>query len=475
MAASPGNLDMRVEASAIDGEIPSELRGGRVLSNGPGWTKIGGRIAHPFDGHGYLRAFEFDADGGCSVRARFIETAVYRDERKAQRIVHRGLATNVDDAFYKNIGRGKPRNVANTTIVRWRDRLLAGWEGGAPHALDARTLETIGEETFGGAITGQATLAHMHYDGARDRLVLCSVAMGPKTRVTFREVDASGRVVSERVATIEGALFAHDFAITDDWYVLGANPLTMKFGELAKTLLGSSTLLRSIAVDGAKPGRFYLIPRKEQGPMRVVEAPDRVFVVHFANAFQAGDEVVIDACVFHHFAFGEEFGYTGPHTPFDPALPDRRAPQRLYRTRIQAGASRAQWEPLCEHGVDFPRVHPLRDGRESALIFGATRADTRHSDPFDSILRVDTRAKGARPQVWTAPQDVFVGEPLFAPSDANESEGHVMVLTSDGLREKSALLVFDASEIARGPIATVPLPLLPIAFHGEWDARGSRG
>lgn len=474
MAASPGTLDVDVDRSRIEGEIPEALRGGRVLSNGPGWTKIAGRIAHPFDGHGYLRAFEFSPNGGVRLRARFVGTQVYRDESAAKKLVHRGFATNIDDAPWKNIGFGKPRNVANTTVVRWNKRLLAGWEGGAPYALDPVSLETLGEETFGGAIAGQATLAHMHHDAESGRLVLCSLAIGRNTKLTFREVDAEGHVVSTREASIEGALFAHDFAITPDWYVLGANPVKMKLKELAKMAVGASTLLRCVTIDGEKQGAFYLIPRKGSGPVRTVTVDDGVFVVHFANAFQRGGEVVIDACVFHRFEFGEEFGYTGPHTPFDPSLPDVRGPQRLYRVRVAPGAMKGEWEKLVEHGVDFPRVHPLKDGVESALIFGATRADTRYSDPFDSIIRVDTREPSARAQVWTAPDNVFVGEPLFAPDSAQEDRGHVMALLSDGLAERTTLAVFDATKVEAGPIAKVPLPLLPIAFHGEWDPVGAR-
>jgi carotenoid cleavage dioxygenase-like enzyme len=474
MAASPGSLDTEVSPSQIDGEIPALLRGGRMLSNGPGWTKIAGRMAHPFDGHGYLRAFEFLPNGGVKLRARFVGTAVYRDESAANRLVHRGFATNIDDAPWKNLGFGKPRNVANTTIVRWNKRLLAGWEGGAPYALDPVSLETLGEETFGGAIAGQATLAHMHHDAAIGRLVLCSIAIGRNTKLTFREVDAQGSVVSTREATIEGALFAHDFAITPDWYVLGANPVKMKLKELAKMAVGVSTLLRCVAIDEAKQGVFYLIPRRGSGPVRSVSVDDRVFVVHFANAFQRGDEVIIDACVFHRFEFGEEFGYTGPHTPFDPTLPDARGPQRLYRVRVAPGSMKGQWERLVEYGVDFPRVHPLKDGVESALIFGATRADTRYSDPFDTVLRVDTRESPASAQLWTAPENVFVGEPLFAPDPAREDQGYVMALLSDGLAERTTLAVFDAARVDAGPIAKVPLPLLPIAFHGEWDPVGAR-
>ncbi|MSQ04265.1 MAG: hypothetical protein EXR71_20660 [Myxococcales bacterium] len=59
---------MHVGRAAIEGSVPLGLRGGRLLVNGPGWTVIGGRVAHPCDGHGYLRAFAFQADGSEGVR-----------------------------------------------------------------------------------------------------------------------------------------------------------------------------------------------------------------------------------------------------------------------------------------------------------------------------------------------------------------------------------------------------------------------
>jgi carotenoid cleavage dioxygenase-like enzyme len=64
MGASPGALDLTIPASAIGGVVPMALRGGRMFSNGPGWTRIGDRTAHPFDGHGYMRSFTLLPDGG---------------------------------------------------------------------------------------------------------------------------------------------------------------------------------------------------------------------------------------------------------------------------------------------------------------------------------------------------------------------------------------------------------------------------
>ena len=99
LSTSPGPLDLTIEASRIEGVIPPALRGGRLLANGPGWTHIGGRLAHPFDGHGYVRAFEFQPDGSMKLRARFVQTPVYRSEEAAQRITHHELGTNLNNHF----------------------------------------------------------------------------------------------------------------------------------------------------------------------------------------------------------------------------------------------------------------------------------------------------------------------------------------------------------------------------------------
>lgn len=470
MSASPGPLDLTVEASRIDGVVPHALRGGRLLSNGPGWTHIGGRLAHPFDGHGYVRAFEFRPDGSMSLRARFVQTPAYTSEAAAKRLTHRGLGTNLGDHFWQNLKLGNGlRNVANTTIVRWNGKLLAGWEGGAPYAVDPTTLETLGEETFDGALAGQATLAHMKHDVALDRLVTCSIKMGPTTTLTFREFDPAGRLLDTRVAPMPGALFAHDFVITPNWHVLASNPLQMKWGELAKAVFGASTLMNAIASDARAPGAVYLVPRRAQGPVRTVTLPGRAFVVHYGNAFERDGAVHLDACLFHDFEFGAEFGFRGPNAPLDPALPDTRVPQHLYRIVLPDGATSGTWQQLAPHGIDFPRVHPGHEGRETPLLFGATRADTRHSDPFDALLRVDLRDVAKPPQTWFAGENVFVGEPVFVPSAERDDEGHVVAIVSDGTSERSTLIVLDAANLEDGPIARVPMPLLPYAFHGTWD------
>jgi carotenoid cleavage dioxygenase-like enzyme len=102
MTATPGELDLVISPAAVQGVIPEALRGGRHLQNGPGWTQIGDRLAHPFDGHGLVRALSFSADGGARLHSRFVRTPAYQAERAAGKVVYRGLGTNRSEWPWQN-------------------------------------------------------------------------------------------------------------------------------------------------------------------------------------------------------------------------------------------------------------------------------------------------------------------------------------------------------------------------------------
>lgn len=467
MLASPGDLDLQVPASQIDGLLPPDLFGGRLLSNGPGWTRIGQEIAHPFDGHGYVRAFSFSAEG-VQLKARFVRSESYEMERAAGSLQVRGLATDLPGGAWRNIRAKGVRNVANTTVLQWQDRLLVGWEGGSPHALDPQSLETLGPETFGGVIQGESSLAHMRM--ASKRLVLVSIGQGRSSTLRFRELDASEQVLASRVEVLPEMIFAHDFALTPDHYVLGGNPMRLHLGKLAKSFAGMGPFFDAVGIDHSKPGVLYLVPRDPNAPLRIISLPGPATVIHFGNAHRTDHATIVDACLFSRFDFGGEFGYCGPHKELDPSLPDARPPQRLYRITIPHGSDQATWRQLTPYAVDFPSFHPAHEGQRTPWLFGAARRDTQFGDPFDSVLAVDLSSQDTPTQIWTAPKEVFVGEPIFAPKAEHTEQGHLLVMLSDALAEESRLAIFDASQVDAGPIAQVPLPLLPVAFHGDWLA-----
>ncbi|MEE2751684.1 MAG: carotenoid oxygenase family protein, partial [Myxococcota bacterium] len=287
MTADPGPIDLTIGSPNIRGAIPDVLRGWTYLSNGPSRLDWDGQTVHPFDGHGYLRAFHFDAEGQVRFRARYIQTPAFQAEDTSQTLVYRGLGTlaaSPGERGWRRTNRKAPgrRNVANTTIYPWGDALLAGWEGGLPYAVDPHTLDTQGPFHFEGALSeNEAFLAHVRLDHSRNRLVGVSPRMGPKTTLTFREFDDQNSLVSKREVTLPWPVMIHDFVITENYYGLVSNTLKLKMGTLLRTIGGADSLINAIDFNREEEGELVLIPRTE-GPIRRIPLGKPAFVIHYA-------------------------------------------------------------------------------------------------------------------------------------------------------------------------------------------------
>ena len=64
-------------------------------------------------------------------------------------------------------------------------------------------------------------------------------------------------------------------------------------------------------------------------------------------------------------------------------------------------------------------------------------------------------------------------EAIFIPreSAAAEDDGYLMTYVFDENRSASELLILDAADFGRGPVAQVLLPTrVPYGFHGNWVA-----
>ena len=65
------------------------------------------------------------------------------------------------------------------------------------------------------------------------------------------------------------------------------------------------------------------------------------------------------------------------------------------------------------------------------------------------------------------------GEPVFVPrrADAAEGDGWVLSVIYRGEEARSDLAVFEATDIAKGPVALAHLSSkVPAGFHGNWRA-----
>lgn len=145
-----------VSLPVVDGAIPPDFPSGTYYLAGPGiFSDDVGSTVHPLDGHGYLRAFDFDgASGEAKFSARYVETAALSDEHDGEsgrwRFSHRGPFSVLRGGHMLGNTRVM-KNVANTSVLKWGGHLLCLWEGGLPYEINEATLDTIGEFDLAGS------------------------------------------------------------------------------------------------------------------------------------------------------------------------------------------------------------------------------------------------------------------------------------------------------------------------------------
>ena len=150
-------------------------------------------IAHPFDADGMVSAITFK-EGKAFFRNRFVKTKGFTQEMKRNKILYRGIfGTKKSGGLLANIFDIRLKNVANTNVLYWDDKLVALWEAGLPHRLDPISLRTYKQSNLGGILQkGESFSAHPRICSYSGRLVNFAVNVSPvssKTKVNFWEIN----------------------------------------------------------------------------------------------------------------------------------------------------------------------------------------------------------------------------------------------------------------------------------------------
>ncbi|KAL7448911.1 hypothetical protein ACHAWC_001026, partial [Mediolabrus comicus] len=143
----------------IDGIIPPELEGVTFYKTGPGnFERNGKKFEHVLDGDGFVIAINFQKDDtGTSAKytGRFVETEYFCEERDEDKIKYRNVfGTQRDGGVLANAFDLTLKNVANTNVLQWGQRLFVFWEAGRPYELNPDTLETLRSVTEDGPLSG---------------------------------------------------------------------------------------------------------------------------------------------------------------------------------------------------------------------------------------------------------------------------------------------------------------------------------
>jgi len=439
----------------ITGRWPAALKG-TLYRVGPARRELGGvSMTHWFDGDGMLQAFRFEG-GRVSHRGVLLATPKLQAEEAAGRLLYSGFAQIIADS--PPLGGPDTINPANINLLSLpaSRELFALWEAGSALQVDPDSLQAKGLKVWSADTRGAPFSAHPRV--APDGSVWSFGYMPGTGSLLLYEISPGGQLRRQHVLAAPQADMVHDFAITEKHLVFLLMPL-MFSGDS-----GSGDRLSHYRWEGRSPLVVLLVDKADFRVQRFEVPATGVF--HLANAWEQGGTVQI------RFVAQPDILGAMQKMRLDQPRQDGYAHQpRWTQITLNPATGQAQMQALDVSGVEFPRIHPARNGLPTQFTTLTARSRTMDTrvEGFDSVLtlRGDRQQRHSYGDGWVAEEHVYVP----ASPTAAEGQGWVLGTAYHWPSERTALSVFDATAVNAGPIARVTLPYgLPLGLHGQFVA-----
>jgi carotenoid cleavage dioxygenase-like enzyme len=412
----------------VTGAIPPELSG-RFFRNGA--NPKSGVSGQWFKGNGMIHGVELEKGKANWYRNRYVKTPAL-DNENAPRVREDGT---VDRSV----------SLANTHVIAHGGKILALEEGAFPWELSPE-LDTVGCHDFGGKLDSAMT-AHPRICPETGELLFFGYSATPPYLV-YHRASADGTLVQSEEIEVKGPTMMHDWNVTRNHVIFMDLPMIFDL-ELAAQ---GGMPLRWSDDYGARLG---VMPRDGTNEDVVWYEIDPCYVFHPMNSYEDGEKIVIDVSRFPKLAFGPNDKDGEPAT--------------LHRWIIDREAGKVSDQPLDDRPADFPRIADECVGLKHR--YGYMMATGGQVESFgQEIFKYDLQTGAS--QTCTFGPGFAAGEPVFAKAgNGAEDEGWLLSYLYDAARDKSDLVILDAQNIEKGPVARVHLPTrVPNGFHGSWIA-----
>lgn len=435
----------------LEGTLPAELRG-TLYRNGPAlFGSHGSRYGHWFDGDGGVSMAKFDGRG-VQGAVRLVETTGLAEERRAGRALFGNYGTRPPRLFGRRY-----KNSANTSVMFWQGRLLALCEGGLPYELDPETLVTRGETNLGGAVVSTFS-AHPHRVPSRRTTYNFGVRYGRETTVDVYALPDQGAAHKLTSFHLAGATMVHDFIVTDRQLIFFAPPLRLR---LFRLLAGLESYSESLTWRPEEGTEVIVVPI--DAPTEILRFTTEPFYQwHFANASQAGNELVVDYVRYEDFASNR--------TLRDLVLGRMERPLegKLHRARIDLEKKTLRTEQRMDIPCEFPQVAESALTRAARYVYLASADAAGKRELVGRVTKHDLER--GKTEHFDLPAHQYSSEPIFVgrPGGTAEDDGWLIALVYDAHESTSHIAVLDAREPG-APLARAHFDqALPLTFHGTW-------
>jgi carotenoid cleavage dioxygenase-like enzyme len=460
-AWTPQMTEFDVDDCDVVGEIPADLAGIYLRNTENPVHPAIGRY-HPFDGDGMLHMMRF-RDGKASYRNRFVRTEGLAAENEAGGPLWAGILEPAARSIAQRGwgARTRMKDASSTDVVVHAGRAFTSfYQCGDLYAFDPATLEQHGPESWSGRFPkAWGISAHQKVDENTGEMLVFNYAT-EAPYMHYGVVDANHELCHWIDVPLPGPRLPHDMAFTEHYAILNDFPLFWDASFLEQGL--NVPKLRDDL-----PSRFAIVPRRGSvGDIRWFEA-DPTYVLHWANAFEDGDEVVLD---------GYYQGAPIPAARDDDTDKMKRAfrgidtyrmETRLHRWRFDLASGTTKEEVLSDRIMEFPMINARHAGRPYRYVYNMT------TEPgwflFDGIVKLDLET-GVEERYAFGP-GVFGSETPMAPrvGAQHEDDGYLVTFITDMNEDRSECWVFEAARLTDGPIARVALPeRISSGTHACW-------
>ncbi len=433
----------------IKGALPRELAG-RLYRTGPNpQFEPRDENYHWFAGDGMLHALHLE-NGKVSYRNRYVRTPKWELENKAGKALFGTFGnpmTSDPDVI------GKDSGTANTNILYHAGKLLALEEGHQPFEVDPKSLAPRGYIPYAG--DAHRFTAHPKIDPETGEMLFFGYMAGEdffSKSVAFGVVDKTGKVTRLERFDAPYAAMIHDFMVTRRHVLFPVLPLT---GSLERAMRGEPPFAWEPEV-GAYVG--VLARTDSVNKIRWFKT-DPNYVFHVMNSWEEGTKIFADVMEY-------------PVAPLFPNVDgspgkDTAAVLRRWTFDLAAKTDTITRETLDDLSGEFPRIDDRKAGLAYRHGWFAAQSDPKVFASFNTIAHLDM-ATGKR-QVHKFAQGDVTSEPVFVERSQAEGDGWILAVVYRGNENRSDLVVLEAQDIAKGPIATAQLPRrVPFGFHGNW-------
>ena len=450
------------DLTAVGGEIPTDLDG-VYLRNTENPLHPALKFYHPFDGDGMVHIVGF-RDGKAFYRNRFVRTDGFAEENAAGGPLWPGLAEPVqiakrDDGWG---ARTLMKDASSTDVIVHRGRALTSfYQCGDLYRVDPYSGETLGKADWDGSFPFDwGVSAHPKVDDGTGELMFFNYSK-QAPYMHYGVVNESDRLVHYVDVPLPGPRLPHDMAFTPNYVVLNDFPL---FWD--PKLLQANVHLPGFHPD--MPSRFAVIPRRGgTDDIRWFEA-DPTFVLHFTNAYEDDDEIVLDGF------------FEGQPSPIDTLTGDLwqkafrflaldRLETRLHRWRFNLVTGQTREERLSDSITEFGMINSGYAGVPYRYTYAATGKPSWFL--FDGVVKHDLQTGAEERFVFE--DGVYGSETAMAPrvGSTGEDDGYLVTLTTDMTADASYCLVFDATRVGDGPVCKLALPeRISSGTHSTWAA-----